>query len=269
LVAFHIYDIKLKLKMKKESFLKWNNRVLAEAFKRPLYTTMLSALADFLFYAASFFAFSLWYQRIMEKMYSLSIPGPSELASMGQAAREAALGEARSFYIAVILSLILLVVFAIFLFSIASALSWSLAAGKKQNLHLFSRFLALDMAWAPGWVILIALAAMYAQPGYVFAFMVAIAFAAYFLTTMLHSAFIDEEKLRSVKTAFRLGFGKIRLYALPFASFFSILYIVMVLAGALKFSYSSYLYSAILLLCAAFYRSYFYRITSSIRKENL
>ena len=251
--------------MKKESFIQWNNRILGETFSRINYKIFISFIIDASFYAIAFFAFGFWYQRIIEKMYSMNIPGPDQLAAMGQASANEALAQATHFYYALVISLILLILALIFLFSIASSLIWSFASGKKPTIRSMSRFLILEIIWAPGWILLIFLISKYAQLNYVPVFMAIVLIVSYFTTTILHSLFIRTEKLNSIKTAFKIGFGKIRFYALPFASFLVLVYIVSVLARFVNFKYTMAAYFSILILIACLYRYYFYSISNSLK----
>lgn len=242
------------MKKLKTNFIDWNIQILISSIKKINLSIIIIAVLDALFYLMSGFLLIAWVQRIQAKMTSFNLP--RNIVSLGYDRAQQLIGEARMFYYLMLGSLILLLVAIIFLASILKGVIWAKTTNTKINLNLISRFFGLNLIWMGFWFVLVILISLLIEPSSAPMFMIITIILGVYFTNTLYTIFMKEQKLKSIIEAIKLNILRIHMFLLPYAFILMLLFIVTWLGNLLKFSYSAFIMTFVLVLFAAFVRYY-------------
>lgn len=251
-------------KIKRLTFLEWNNLVLINSFRKIGWNILLIVLLDALFYALSGLLVFFWFQRVKEKITPFQMP--SDLITLGFEKAQQLVSEIRTFYFLIIASFILLLVAIIFLASILKGMIWAKTTKTKISLSLISKFLLLNLIWMGFWFIIVFLISILVEPtvsGFVIA--AAIALSIYFTNT-LYALFMKEQKISVILASIKMSATKIHFFALPYFAIILLSFILVKATALIKFKYSPILTSLLIIFCAALIR--YYHSTLVLEIEN-
>src|SRR3989338_10943080 len=131
------------------NFFEWNSKVLVSSLKKIDLDITLITFLDILFYSISGFMIVIWLQRIQAKM--LGFVMPADIMALGYEKAQQLLNNARTFYLLIIFSFILLLIAIIFFASIFKGIIWAKTTNTKISIRLLSKFLCLNLFWMGFW----------------------------------------------------------------------------------------------------------------------
>ncbi len=239
---------------KARNFLGLNRKIFVDSAKKIDLSIILIIILDAVFYFLAGFLAAEWLQRVQAKLAAFSIP--ADIISLGPERAQQLAGEAKTFYYLIILSFVLLLIAIIFLASIIKGAIWAKTTDAKITLRLISKFFVLNLIWMGFWIMAVLLISLLAEPRSAVAFMAASLVIALYLTSILYTIYIREQKLRAIISAVKLGIAKIHLFLLPYAAVLLVFYIIIRLSSVASFRFSQILFGLIMISCIAFARYY-------------
>ena len=241
--------------MKKENILQWNKRIFSKSFGQIDLNIIWMIFLDSIFYLSSWLLYSFWELRIQQKLDSLNLPSPEEVISLGEKA-ELVAQSSRDFYILQVSSFILVVLAIVLIASIIKFLIWAKVTRTRYSLHLFSKFLTLNLIWTAIWSILIFSAAKFAQLSYVRTFIIALTILGVYFTSITYPIFMHQKKIKVIGKSIYMAISKIRFFMIPFAIFLFLTFWTIRIGVNINFRFAGYLYTLLLLVVLAYYRYY-------------
>ncbi len=247
---------------KKTSFMDFNNDVFASSMKKIDWSIFLILLLDIAFYASVFFLFSLWFTRINSAVNNFQMP--NDPVSIGKDGLEKLTSGARALYITMILSFVLLLAAIIFLASIFKGIIWAMTTKTKISLNLISKFLILNLIWMGFWFLIFFLILKMVEPHLVYPLALASLAIALYLTNTIYTIFMKSRSLKSMIQAIRLNVMKIHYFAIPYASFLLLIFIVLQIGAIVKTAYWPAINLLIILSLTAVFRHYVSTLVSRL-----
>ena len=202
--------------MKKNSnlFFERNYSSFINSFKKIGFNTAYMAFYDALFYSISSLFAYLGFKYIEKKASAFNLPENIMDLSLQEA--ESLAANLKGFFFLIIFLVIFLILLMILNWSLFKGLSWSLAVKRKFDFKFFKRFLLLNLAWLPIWILLLFFVIIGINPDSILYFiMVVLAIAAY-LTNILYALFLKENNFKTIKKAFKIAFAKMHFFVIPY-----------------------------------------------------
>lgn len=195
-------------------FFEKNYSSFINSFKKIGFNTAYMAFYDALFYSISSLFVYLGFKYIEKKASAFNLPENIMELSLQEAGSLAA--NLRGFFFLIIFLAVFLVLLTILNWSLFKGLNWSLAAKRKFDFKFFKRFLLLNLAWLPIWILLLLFVFIGINPDAILYFVMAVlAIAAYF-SNILYALFAKESNFKSVKMAFKIAFAKMHFFVIPY-----------------------------------------------------
>ena len=250
---------------KKPNFLDWNYNILTSSIKKIDLNIFLIVILDFLFYFLSGYLVILWLQRVQAKIAAFNLP--SDIVSLGYDRAQQLIKETRIFYYLLLFSFILILIAIIFLASILKGIIWAKTTKTKISLALISKFLGANLIWMSFWFALVILISLFVEPTSAPMFMIVAIVLGLYFTNTLYTIFMRKKKLKSILEAIKLNIVKIHLFLLPYFVLLLLLFIILRAGNLLKFNYSTFLLSFLVIIYAAFVRYYVSTLVTDIEKQ--
>jgi len=247
------------MKKDKIGFIKWNNNILVNSFRKIDFNILLIIILDSVFYLTAAGSFFLWDKFMKARATAINLPAdPNEivntLTALGPEKAQQLASEVKSYFFLLIFSFIAVVILVIFLAGIFKSVIWAKTTKTKISLKFMSGFLLLNLIWTGFWAAIIFLISYIVNPGSVQTFFLIAFIVAVYFTNILYPIFMRRQKLNSMGTAIKIGTAKIHLFVLPNLIIFLILFILIWAAGKLTFNYSFFVTAFILITYAALVR---------------
>ena len=136
---------------------------------------------------------------------------------------------------------------------------------KKFNLKHFTRFLLLNLAWLPIWILLLILVFIGINPNAIPLYLLTILLIAIYLTNILYTLFTKENNFNIIKKTFKIAFTKIHYFIVPYSIMIFLLYILSkILIFNLQQRISFAISILVLILVIAWFRLYIVEVVDSI-----
>ncbi len=209
--------------------------------------------------------FKFWFIRIQSKYSLFDIN--QDVASLGYEGVSKITSDLWSFFFLFIGSLALLSLTIIFMASIIKGVIWPITTGTRLSLTFLSKFFILNLIWMGFWFLLIFLFSLIIEPLLVQKINIFVIFVSLYLSNILYSLFVEQNKIGKILDAFKIGFTKIHFFILPCALIFLIFYIFINISRMIVFSHSFYLNAIIALFLAAWMRYYIWGLILEIQKK--
>lgn len=252
-------------KQKKSNFLEWNNNILISSIKKINFNIILIIILDALFYLLSGYLLILWFQRIQANMAAFNLP--TDVVSLGYGRAQQLVSEVKSFYYLIIFSFILVCIAIIFIASILKGIIWAKTTNTKISFALISKFLGLNLIWMSFWFFVVFLISWLVQPASAPIFMMLTTILGIYFTNTLYTIFMQKQGFKSIFSAVKLNIVKIHLFLLPYIIIGLLFFIIIRLGNFLKFSYSTILLGAVLLVYSAVVRYYLFTLVLHVEKS--
>lgn len=250
---------------KSKNFLEWNRRIFISSAKKIDLSIIPIIILDAVFYFSAGFLAVEWLQRIQAKMAAFNIP--AGIISLGPERAQQLAGEVKAFYYLAVLSFALLLIAIIFLASIIKGAIWAKTTGTKITLKLISKFFGLNLVWMGFWIILAVMISRFADIASVPAFMAVTIILGLYFTNTLYTIFMKGQKFNSIASALKLNILKIRMFLLPYAVFFLLLYAAVKTGSLIYFRHSQILLGFAALIYFAAARYYFSALVLEIERQ--
>lgn len=248
-----------------KNFLEWNKDIFVNSLKKINLNIIPIVVLDALFYILSGYLIIFWMQRIQAKMVAFNIP--SDITSLGPEMAQQLAGEVKAFYYLIVVSFALLLIAIIFLASIIKGAIWAKTTDTKITLRLISKFFGLNLVWMGFWIALAVMISLFVEIASVPEFMAISIILGLYFTNTLYTIFMKEQKFNSIARALKLNILKIRLFLLPYAVFFLLLYAAVKISSLVHFRYSQILLGFAALIYAAAARYYFSALVLEIERQ--
>ena len=249
------------MKQTKINFIEWNNNVLMNSLKKIDFNIILIIILDAAFYSLAASSYFLWDKFMKLKAASVNLPSdPNELAmilsAMGPAKAQQLADQVKSYYFLLVFSFIALIILVIFLAGIFKSVIWAKTSKTKVSLKFISGFLLLNILWLGFWAVITFLISYMVQQAAVPIFFIISFILGMYFANILYPVFVQQQNLKSIVRALKLGTSKAHLFLLPSLIIFLLFFMLVWAASQLKFDYGFILGNLVLIVYAALVRYY-------------
>lgn len=253
----------------KENYIQWNIRLLKDSLKKININLPLIVGIDFLFYSFVSFVLAVIGSNL-SKAYE-TIPA-ADIASQSKEMIFQAAASLKSFYYAMVFSVIVFVVVFIFASGIAKSIIWALTSGTKITIDYILKFSIMNSILVIIWSLLsvVFIIILNSQSAINFIFTLAFIFTYFGITA--YALFTNSQKVSSLKQAIKLNIKKLHLLLLPYALIISVLTILsktmLSIISINKFAYWNYVFVAITLMYLGIVRYYLLGLIININQTS-
>ena len=254
-----------KTKEKKQGFLELNYSMFINSFRKIKLWILAIIALDIAFYFILMQAGTLFLGMLQQKASGITLDS-ALLAN--PAGIEALSSTIRGFFIFLIASIIILIVFIAALSGILKGIIWTISAGKKPAFVFMKKFLLLSMIWIPSWLILVFLLAIGIKQDTAPLFILALVPFYLHFTNVLYILFLEESRIGMIKKAFSMGIRKILYYLIPYAAIALLFYAISSVYNiiSLKTGINPNVYLVIVVCFVAWVRYYLISIAMAVLK---
>lgn len=245
------------------SFLKINYNSFINSIKNINFNIAIMVFYDILFYFFSgLFIYSSF--KYLEKKASV-INLPDNILELSIQQAEFLSSNLKGLYFLIIFMAIFLILLLVLNLSLFKGLNWSLAAKKEFNFKSFKKFLLLNLAWVPFWILLLFLVFIGINPNAINLYLLTILLIAIYLTNILYALFTKENSFNIIKKTLKIAFAKIHYFIVPYSIMIFLLYLLSkILTFNLQQRISFAISILILILVIAWFRLYIVEVVDSI-----
>ena len=122
----------------------------------------------------------------------------------------------RNFVLVALLIALLFVILIIIAWSLFQGMIYSLLGKKKFNLKFFEKFLLLNLIWFIPWLLLLGILLIGSKTASLLVVSITALLLFLHFSLILYPLFTKENKLKTIKTAIRLGITKIHYFIVPY-----------------------------------------------------
>lgn len=258
-----------KRKKSKENYFKKSLKTLLDSFKEINLKASFIILADMLFYMAFMLMMFLWNIALGHLFKDFPVESIKNITSLSEEQLGQLAGPMHDVLVSLTVSVPLIILLTIALWSLSKGIIWNLVLKKKFSLSYFWKFSLLNLIWILLWFV----------PSLFFLFSFKTTMAAFFLvfasaallysTPILFIIFTKENIIfKSIKETFKTAFGKIHHFIVPYIIIlFSIMITPIIVLPIIYLSQKAYLtiFIIVLFICLAFTRFYLANVVKNIK----
>ncbi len=232
LLGVLLYLIFPKIKGEKH-YLKNSYKLFINSFKKINIKIFFIMFFDLVFYAMATLISITTFNLIKKK--ALAVDMPQNILQLGAENIEKTMLDLRAFLFLLIGMIILMFLIIIIDWSIFKGLSWGITLKRKFNFKFFLKFFLLNLVWWGVFIFLLIAVSNVFRQSVIPIYIIVLTLIWIYFTNIIYTLFVKEEKFKSVKKAFKIGFTKIHYFILPYTVLILILSIIISIMNLITF----------------------------------